>query len=389
MPTTTFLDPGTDATQDLTFWPNIDVSAGGTAASASDQAHTGTRSLKLDTTGTPHTVFLGSGDGVCADAGTRCSFWMRLGATPSTNMCVLLINQAVFGSGVLGLGVTSSGKIELLNGFNAASAIGAAGATTIAATTWTRIGMSWVITTTTNWTCKIYINGVLELTRTNADATLLHTATSEFGPTLSKALSGDTISNLQVWYDDIYLDNGTDLADPGDIRVTAKRPVSNGTTNGFTTQIGAGGSGYGSGHASQVNEQPLSQTNGWSMVGAGSAVTEEYSVENAATGDVNITGLTLYDWMGWAFASALAGETASLIVGGSTSNAALTSTPTLFMAAKGSTTYPAGGTDIGLITTTALTTVSLYECGVVVAYNPTAPPGQVPRQTYMVGILTQ
>ena len=58
--------------------------------------------------------------------------------------------------------------------------------------------------------------------------------------------------------------------DPGAILVTAKRPFTNGTTeDGFTTQIGASGSGYGSGHTPQVNERPLSQTNGWSVIGAG------------------------------------------------------------------------------------------------------------------------
>ena len=45
----------------------------------------------------------------------------------------------------------------------------------------------------------------------------------------------------------------------------------------------------------------------------------------------------------------------------------------MFTNAAGSTTYPAGsGSDIGEITTTALTTVSLYECGIVIAYIPAA-----------------
>jgi hypothetical protein len=125
------------------------------------------------------------------------------------------------------------------------------------------------------------------------------------------------------------------------------------------------------------------------MVGAGSAVTEEYNVENVSTGDIDLTGATLFDWMGWVFAKSLASETASIVVGGTSSNIALTSTATAFMAAKGSATYPAGtGTDIGLVTSTTVTTVSLYECGVQIAYTP-APVTFVPHQTYMAGILTQ
>ena len=170
---------------------------------------------------------------------------------------------------------------------------------------------------------------------------------------------------------DHYVDNSSSLTDTGNIWVTAKRPVSNGTTNGFTTQIGSGGSSYGSGHSPQVNERPLSTTNGWSMVGAGSAVTEEYNIEAKNVGDIDLSKATIVDWLGWVSASSLAGETGNIILGGSSVAQAITSTATLYTAIKGSATYPAGtGTDIGFQTTTALTTVSLYECGVVVAYIP-------------------
>ncbi len=81
-------------------------------------------------------------------------------------------------------------------------------------------------------------------------------------------MDSTTISTSGVaYFDDIYVDNGSDLSDPGNVHVTAKRPGSNGLSNGFATQIGSGGSGFGSGHAPQVNERPLSNTNGWSSVG--------------------------------------------------------------------------------------------------------------------------
>lgn len=367
---TTFLEAGTDATQDLTFYPNQAIGGSGSVASASDQSHTGARSLKLVTVANSH--FLGSPDGACADAGTRLSFWVRFGSTPTTDMNFLSIWVTGFADQVLGLGLTTGGKLQLIHNDNAAQ-IGASGATTIAATTWTRITLSYVITTTTNWTAKVYVNGALEMTRSNADVTLGFTGSGQVGPMLDKSLTSGSLSALTVWYDDFYIDNGSDLADPGDIRVTAKRPFANGTTNGFTTQIGAGGSGYGSGHAPQVNEQPLSQTNGWSMIGAGSAVTEEYNIEGLTVGDVDPTGATIVDAMGWLFAKALASETGSLVLKGVSSNISLTSTATLFTKAAGSSTYPAGtGTDIGMITTTALTTVSLFELGVLIAFQPSS-----------------
>ncbi len=107
------------------------------------------------------------------------------------------------------------------------------------------------------------------------------------------------------------------------------------------------------------------------MIGAGSAITEEYNIESQATGDDPMTGATLVDYMGWAYAKSLSSETASLILNNVTSNVSLTSTTTYFTKVAGSATYPAGsGTDLGIITTTALTTVSLYEAGVIFAYTP-------------------
>jgi hypothetical protein len=184
-------------------------------------------------------------------------------------------------------------------------------------------------------------------------------------------------ANQDVWIDDVFVDDGSDHADPGttnvnSLRVTNKRPFANGTTNGFTTQIGSGGSGYGSGHAPQVNEQPLSVTNGWAMIGAGSAVTEEYTIEGGTVGDFSLAGYRIVDYMGWVYAKSLASETAQIKVGGSASNISLTSTNTLFTKPSGSQVYPSGGTDIGVVTATDLTTVSLYEAGVLLALEPSA-----------------
>lgn len=382
MATTTFLEAGTDQTQDLTFWPNLFAVGTGSSATATDQAHTGARSLKLVQTSTAvgDGQLVSSGDGVCADAGTACSVWVRFSTvTPTTDVGFLTTFQAGFNDAPFTLALTTGSKLRLYRDDGAAT-LGAAGATSIVANTWTRITFAWVITTSTNWTCKVYINGALELTRTNADGTLTFTGTSEISAGSGAASNGAAASAISMWYDDWFVDNRTDLSDPGDIRVTAKRPFANGTTNGFTTQIGAGGSGYGTGHAPQVNEQPLSQTNGWSMIGAGSAVTEEYNIEGLTVGDVDLTGATIVDAMGWLFAKALASETGSLVLKGASSNIALTSTATLFTKAAGSSTYPAGtGTDIGIVTATTLTTVSLYETGVLIAYNPAVAGGTAIR----------
>lgn len=371
--TTKFLDAGTDSTYDLSLYQGSFTTATGTIGSASDQTHTGSRSLKSVSAVTNDEGVCYSADGVGADAGTGVSFWTRFSAIPAATTAFWWMFQAGFGNAVLALGITSAGKLTIGNeGFG----ILGTGTTTISATTWTRISISWVITSASSWSLKIYVNGVLDLSLTQTAGTLISVGSSEIAFGIGKDTSAgfSSTSVMTVWFDDIYVDNRIDKTDPGDIRVTAKRPNANGTVNGFTTQIGSGGSGYGTGHSPQVNEQPLSQTNGWAMVGAGSAVTEEYNVEAASVGDVNISGLTIVDYMGWVFAKTLLAETGKIILSNVQTNISLTSTASPFMVAAGSTTYPAGsGTDIGIITSTTLTTVSLYECGIIIAYLPAAP----------------
>ncbi len=220
------------------------------------------------------------------------------------------------------------------------------------------------MTSTTVNEFRLYKDHVSDISVSNATISFTSVASIRIG-------NKDSDATLDFRLSDIYCDDSSSASDIAtDVWVTAKRPNANGSANNFSTQIGAGGSGYGSGHSPQVNERALSTTNGWSMVGAGSAVTEEYSVEAAATGDIDISAATLIDYTGWVYASSLAGETASIIVGGTSSSIALSGSNLAFLAVKGSTSYPGGGTDIGIITDTSLTTVSLYECGLMFAYTP-------------------
>lgn len=360
MATTTYLEPGTDATQDLVFFAAITNNA----SSATDQAYTGLRSIKLFTGSPALQAIVRTGAGVVADAGSQISFYIRRTRIPTANETTPLFIVAT--SGVLSIFTLSWGTAGTIwNRPQGATAV--QGTAVLAINTWYRVSVSYYITDTTTYTCKVYVNGVLDST-TNA-GTLTRTASS-----LVRFLGHDGIgANESVWIDNIYVATGgassSSQPDTGNILVTAKRPNANGTTNGFTTQIGSGGSGYGSGHSPQVNEQPLSVTNGWSIIGSGSAVTEEYNIEGMATGDVDISAKTLVDYIGWLYSSALVAETGQIIVNNSASNIALTTTNTLFIKAAGSTTYPAGtGTDIGEITDTTLTTVSLFECGIIFAY---------------------
>lgn len=352
---TQFLEPGGDADFGIALWA---TSVNGPAV-ATDFVHGNhLRSIKYRP---GHDDELITAAGTAVDGGGRASIWVYLNAYPDATTQILATCQSNQSSNIIEVRVTTAGVLRLTNN-GGGTQFGSNGAT-LSLATWYRLCLVWTVSSTSVNQMKLFVGGSSSITATNV--------TLSFNVT-SKIRVGNLGSNgaLDFRSSDHYVDNSSALTDPGNIWVTAKRPFSNGTTNGFTTQIGSGGSGYGTGHAPQVNERPLSTTNGWSMVGAGSAVTEEYSIEGESAGDINITGSTIIDFMGWVDAKSATNETASLILAGSTFGIALTGTAAIFTTIAGSTAYPAGGTDIGIITTTAVTTVSLYECGIVVAYVP-------------------
>lgn len=309
---------------------------------------------------------------VLANAGTRISFYIYIVTLPSSGKSIISI-----GSNEWELFITSAGILQLSR-WDSDAQIGSNGAT-LSIGQWYRISLAYTITSTTVNRFELFVDGVSSISITNATIGTVGAGTTF----ILGNYSGGTFDFRSS---DHYVDNSSSLTDTGNIWVTAKRPVSNGTTNGFTTQIGAGGSGYGSGHSPQVNERALSTTNGWSMIGAGSAITEEYNIEGKAVGDIDISAATIVDWLGWASMSSLVGEALNLIIDGANVVKTTTSSAVLYTAIKGSATYPAGtGTDIGIQTTTALTTVSLYECGVIVAYIPAVVTAS-PRYRSLLGV---
>lgn len=371
---TEFLEPGGDANFEInsstgSFWSTNS----GAPAIATDFVHGGhIKSIKYrpafgDCLTTPAVV---------SDAGSRISFYIYL-ATLSSATSIIFRAEVTRVGLRQNLRITSAGVLQLWNA--SVAQIGTNGAT-LSTGVWYRISLAYTITSTTVNRFELFVNGVSSISITNATLTTIGATFVSIGNVSSNA-------TLDFRSSDHYIDNSSSLTDTGNIWVTAKRPNANGTTNGFTTQIGAGGSGYGSGHSPQVNERALSITNGWSMIGAGSEVTEEYNIESAATGDIDITADPTYqivDWLGWISTKALVGETASVIIDGASVAQAITTSITLYTKIKGSSTYPSGaGADIGMITTTALTTVSLYECGVVVAYIPAVIAASHPRTDNM------
>lgn len=290
------------------------------------------------------------------DSGSRITFYIYLSALPGATSTIFGTWDFSF-SNVVRIRLTTAGVLQL---WEDTTQIGSSGST-LSVGRWYRISLALTISSTTVNRFELFKDGISDISITNATIAKTGPIYYNFGN-----ISGN--SSLDLRLSDVYIDNASSLVDTGNIYVTAKRPNANGTTNGFNTQIGSGTSGYGSGHSSQVNERPLSNTNGWSFVGA-AATTEEYNIESQSQGDINISNYTIIDYMGWLDAKSTNSQTATLIVNNNTGSISLTSTESFFKRFAGSTTYPAGtGTDIGIITTSASNTTSLYEAGIVVAY---------------------
>lgn len=226
---------------------------------------------------------------------------------------------------------------------------------------WYRISVAYTITSTTVNELRVYVDGALFLSVTNA-------ALDQVGTSYLSIGGGNDI-DWDYRLSDFYIDDDSSLADPGNIWVTAKRPFAN-NTNQFTTQIGSSGSGYGSGHAPQVNERPEDTSDGWSIINVGSSAEESYQIESASTGDINITGATILGYAGWIIAKSLISESAQIKVNGSLSGISSTSSITTFTKIYTSGSYPSNAAGIGVVTDTTVTTVSLYEAGVIVAFIP-------------------
>ena len=307
--------------------------------------------------------------GTISAAATRISFYIYIVAFAASKQTLWWVDT-VYNTGI-SIYITSAGVLQLWNATTAQ--IGTDGPT-LSTGKWYRISLAFTQTSTTvnRYELKVFdstgTNQIGSISVTNATMASISGTTSRFSPT--------SLNNtLDFRLSDIYVDDSNSLTDTGNIMVTAKRPISNGTVNNFNVQIGSGGSGLGTGHSPQVNERPLNTANGWSVVAAG-ATTEEYNIQGISDGDLDISTDTIIDYMGWVSTKALVGETASIIVNNVSSNISVVTSNAVFTKAAGSATYPAGtGTDIGMTTSATATTVSLYECGIVVAYIPaTLPP---------------
>lgn len=366
--TTTFMEAGTAETQDISFYnPHFPGSGSSPASDSQAVAQSGystTRSLKT-------TVTSGSSDGsyvipfkpnLVSDSGSRITFYARFtSVSPSQDFGIFVPVNSSDATAAFGLALRTTGKLAIFNTSGTITA-GTTGTTVLSPNTDYRISIVYTITSSSVDTITVYLNGNVEISVSNITVAAATATTFELGISDSPHSPGVAMS---AYFAHIFVDNGSS-GDPGDIRVTAKRPLSNGSANNWTTNGSAGA--YGSGNARYVNERPLNNTDYMSTTGTSSQV-EEYSIEGASAGDIDISSKNIFDYMGWVDANASTTLTANIILANSASNVSLTTTENIFYKIAGSTTYPAGNTDIGMNAGTAAGTKKFYEGGIMVAYS--------------------
>ncbi len=333
-----FLESGSNATFGLHAY---DFTSGSPASSAA-QAHTGSRSVRL-----------GNGDqiarlAVLADLGRRVSAYVYFEGAFGTDPFMAFWTSG-FGVKVFQLQTTAGGVLQVTDGNNVQ--LGSNGSV-LPADTWIRISVNYAITNSTTNDIRVYVNGV-------SDITLLNVTLSAGVGTSNFLFRGS--ASPAVYVSDVYIDNadsGADLTVLGDISVTAKRPDAV-NVGDFATTLGTGA----------VNERPLDEANGVEDTG-GLGVSQNYALESASSGDIDLTGKTIVGRSAWIWAKVSAASVlARLMDNGSASLITLTTSPAYHFLAVATAVYPTDAAGIGIQGSTTPNTF-LYECGMLIAYTP-------------------
>lgn len=229
------------------------------------------------------------------------------------------------------------------------------GITELAVNTWHRISFSYVHHAVDDLDINIYVNGIQELSIVGAATNNTDFTKFEYGWVISPG-----VDHL-CWFDQLYIDDGDDLSDPGNVLMTAKLPASV-SDNEWNVTAGTGA----------VDERPLSETNHRKETREGN-FRQTYTLQTAAVGDVDMSTETLVGYMGWVWAKMQsAGENCFLVVNGNdVSTLALLTTSSLIKHPVTLSAYPSNAAGIGMLTDedTGGVDVFLYECGVIVAYE--------------------
>lgn len=263
---TTFMSAGSDAVglstaSGVTTGMQMFTQSNANCSGSTVQKHTGSTSIACTGNGTVGSF---SKSAILADAGRRLSFYFFIGNSHPTTTTDLLQIQTSAGTLLSAVSIDMAGK---LNWFESGQG------SVLTLNTWHRLAISYTLTTKNFNEFRGYLNGDPDGSASNNRLSSAGTDTLRFG---FSTVQSDP--NRIFYYDDIYVDAGNDLQDPGDIRVTAKLPSTD-TTNQFDSVLGASAAT----RYAKVNERPMSEVDGFYQV----ADATQFSRPNA---DVSNTG---------------------------------------------------------------------------------------------------
>jgi hypothetical protein len=270
-----FLEPGGDATGGLEFWTS---STGTITVDNQWSARTGPDALSLVQ------IAKVTKSGVLAAAGRRVSVSVVTNNLASLGAAFMQFNLSN-GTGVFHLSMVN-GHVTVMN--PATFATFGTGTATLNFSQRYRVAVSYTISSTTVNRIKVWVDGVLDIDLTNV--TLPQSAADTF--VLQGCNSGVT---PLAFFDNVYIDDGTTLDDPGNVKVTAKLPAAL-NTNSFDTLGGSGTNRY-----DRVSDRPLSIANFIEHAG-GTDVQENFGLQALAVGDVDLTGATILGRAAWIYA---------------------------------------------------------------------------------------
>jgi len=298
----------------------------------------------------------------------RLNFWFRYDSQPTGRTTILLVSS-LGGGRQFELVVNPSGAGVTVGLDGASHVTTSDGATVLSVNTWYRISVAVVVHSINNQETYLFINGTQELHVTSIYTGDRVPSYFFFGWAETPGAS------KKCWFDQLYVDDGGyQFTDVGDVRSTAKLPTAV-NANNFDTVIGTGA----------VNERPANASNGMQQAGS-SQVSQNYNLETIGSGDIDISNHQIYGYMGWAAANrAAATGTPKFTVNGidySTALPAVADPSWGITQPVSSASYPTAAAAIGLVSTGTTDDTILYECGIVIAYNPVATPSPIRRGVF-------
>ncbi|OGK19092.1 hypothetical protein A2799_04835 [Candidatus Roizmanbacteria bacterium RIFCSPHIGHO2_01_FULL_39_24] len=288
-----------------------------------------------------------------ASQGGRVTAYFRLDSLIGTTTTILRVGSA---GAWVGVEVTPAGVLRVWTDAQTVS-----GSTlSTGGSNWYRLTLAYILNASSQVTdAKLFLDGTQDISLTGDTEAI----NNDLNVGWTSAPGASEILNFHH----VYVDDSTALTDTGDIRVTAK--LANSETNtAFDTAIGNARSTT---DYNNINERPISETNGWRDATANNpGAIENYGIQNAATGDVDISGNTLVARTAWVWAKKGTGTTTtgpSLYNNGTAVSITLTTTSTMFTDIVDSASYPSNSQAVGMQAINGGADTFFYEGGMMVA----------------------